>query len=63
VGLALGVVIDATIVRGLVVPGVMAMLGRWNWWLPDVVARLVHAPPSPLEERGARVVASSEVVT
>jgi RND superfamily putative drug exporter len=63
VGLALGVVIDATIVRGLVVPGVMAMLGRWNWWLPDVVARLVHAPPSPLEERGARVVASSEGVT
>jgi RND superfamily putative drug exporter len=54
VGLALGVVIDATIVRGLVVPGVMAMLGRWNWWLPDVVARLVYAQPSPLAPRRAR---------
>ncbi|HET9325093.1 MAG TPA: MMPL family transporter [Gaiellaceae bacterium] len=33
-GLALAVLIDATLVRLLLVPSVMAVLGRWNWWLP-----------------------------
>jgi hypothetical protein len=28
----------------------MAILGRWNWWLPDRVARLVRVKPSPLHE-------------
>jgi putative drug exporter of the RND superfamily len=47
VGLAFAVIIDATIVRALLVPSVMAVLGRWNWWLPDRVARLVRVAPSP----------------
>jgi RND superfamily putative drug exporter len=34
VGLALAVLIDATIVRALLVPSIMAVFGRWNWWLP-----------------------------
>jgi RND superfamily putative drug exporter len=34
VGLSAGVLIDATIVRGLLLPSVMALLGRANWWLP-----------------------------
>jgi putative drug exporter of the RND superfamily len=33
-GLAFGVLIDATIIRTLLVPALMAVLGRWNWWLP-----------------------------
>ena len=33
-GLALGVLLDATVVRGLLMPSLMALLGRWNWWLP-----------------------------
>jgi RND superfamily putative drug exporter len=32
VGIALAVLIDATIVRALLVPSLMAILGRWNWW-------------------------------
>ncbi|HEU0057381.1 MAG TPA: MMPL family transporter, partial [Gaiella sp.] len=32
VGVALAVLIDATIVRALLVPSLMAILGRWNWW-------------------------------
>ncbi len=32
IGIALAVVIDATIVRALLVPSLMALLGRWNWW-------------------------------
>lgn len=33
-GLAIAVAIDATLVRALVVPAVMRLLGRWNWWAP-----------------------------
>ncbi len=54
VGLALGVLIDATVVRGLLLPSVMALLGRWNWWLPPSLATLLRTAPSPLEVRGAR---------
>lgn len=35
VGLALGVLIDATIIRSLLLPSAMTLLGRWNWWLPQ----------------------------
>ena len=40
VGTALAVLIDATIVRALLVPALMEMLGRWNWWAPKPLARL-----------------------
>ena len=42
VGTALAVLIDATIVRALLVPSLMAMLGKWNWWAPAPLKRL-HA--------------------
>ena len=35
-GMALAVLIDATLVRGLLVPSTMRLLGDWNWWLPFV---------------------------
>ena len=41
-GTALAVLIDATIVRALLVPSLMEMLGRWNWWAPGPLRRL-HA--------------------
>ena len=50
VGMAAAVAVDATIVRGLLVPSTMTLLGRWNWWLPAWLDRLlphVHDPPSP----------------
>ncbi|CAN2214375.1 COG2409 Predicted drug exporters of the RND superfamily [Candidatus Nanopelagicaceae bacterium] len=34
VGLAAGVLIDATVIRGLLLPSAMVLLGRWNWWMP-----------------------------
>jgi RND superfamily putative drug exporter len=34
IGLAAGVLIDATIIRGLLLPSAMVMLGKWNWWQP-----------------------------
>jgi RND superfamily putative drug exporter len=40
VGLAVGVLVDATIVRCLLVPATMTLLGRWNWWAPAPLRRL-----------------------
>src|SRR6266542_1044928 len=51
-GLAVAIFVDATIVRALLVPALMAVLGRWNWWLPDSVARIARVPPSPLAHAG-----------
>ncbi|MGZ8697101.1 MAG: MMPL family transporter, partial [Gaiellaceae bacterium] len=45
-GLALAVLIDATLVRALLVPALMAIMGRWNWWLPR---RLDRSVPLRLE--------------
>lgn len=39
-GTALAVVIDATLVRALLVPALMALMGRWNWWAPRPLRRL-----------------------
>ncbi len=39
-GTALAVLIDATLVRALLVPSLMALLGRRNWWAPAPLARL-----------------------
>ena len=50
-GLAVAIFVDATIVRAVLVPALMAVLGRWNWWLPTGVARVVHVEPSPLTRR------------
>jgi uncharacterized membrane protein YdfJ with MMPL/SSD domain len=48
-GLAVAIFVDATIVRALLVPSLMALFGRYNWWLPERVARLARVKPSPLE--------------
>ena len=40
VGLALAVIVDATIVRSLLVPATMKLLGEWNWWAPAPLRRL-----------------------
>ncbi len=34
VGMIIAVLVDATIIRSLLVPATMRLLGRWNWWLP-----------------------------
>ena len=54
-GLALGILLDATVVRGLLMPSLMSVLGRWNWWLPAPIARAARVEASPLarsERRG-----------
>jgi RND superfamily putative drug exporter len=46
-GLAAGILIDATVIRALLVPAVVSLFGRWNWWLPAGAARLLRVCPSP----------------
>ena len=56
IGLAAGIIFDATVIRALLVPALMALLGRWNWWLPRPAARALfvrepeRAPDSPAPE-------------
>jgi putative drug exporter of the RND superfamily len=45
-GLAFGVLIDALIVRTLLVPALVGIMGRWNWWMPDGLARLLRIAPA-----------------
>ena len=55
-GLAAAILIDATIIRALIVPAVIALMGRWNWWLPAWPARLLRVEPSlPPRTVGAEV--------
>jgi RND superfamily putative drug exporter len=48
-GLAAGILLDATVIRALIVPAVIALMGRWNWWLPRWSARLLRVEPSPAQ--------------
>jgi RND superfamily putative drug exporter len=46
-GLAAGILLDATVIRALLVPAVVSLFGRWNWVLPVWPARLLRVEPSP----------------
>jgi putative drug exporter of the RND superfamily len=46
-GLAAGILLDATIIRALLVPAVVSLFARWNWWLPGMPAKLLRVEPSP----------------
>ncbi len=45
-GLGAGILLDATVVRSLLVPALVVLLGRWNWWLPTWAARPLRVAPS-----------------
>ena len=49
--LGIGILIDATLVRALLVPALVGLLGRWNWWLPAGIAKVLRVEPSPLVPR------------
>ena len=56
VGTALAVLIDASIVRALLVPALMELLGKWNWWAPAPLRRLherIGIDEEPADEPGA----------
>jgi len=45
-GLGIGILLDATVVRSLLVPSLVSLFGRWNWYLPAGVAKLLSVQPS-----------------
>jgi RND superfamily putative drug exporter len=45
-GLAAGITLDAAAIRALLMPAVVWLFGRWNWWLPAGPARLLRFKPS-----------------
>jgi RND superfamily putative drug exporter len=55
VGMAIAVALDATVIRALLVPATMRLLGNWNWWLPARLERLVagRLPASEAEIEAA----------
>jgi RND superfamily putative drug exporter len=58
IGLAAGIIFDATVIRALLVPSIMVVMGRWNWWLPAPMARALRTRPSrALPDRPATEVA------
>ena len=50
--LAAGIIIDATVIRGMLAPALVTLFGRANWWLPAPAARLLHVTPlAPVQVR------------
>jgi uncharacterized membrane protein YdfJ with MMPL/SSD domain len=47
IGLAAAVLIDATIIRGVLLPATMKLLGDWNWWLPRKLGWLPKVTVGP----------------
>jgi putative drug exporter of the RND superfamily len=62
-GLGFGILLDATIVRAVLVPSLVSLFGSWNWRLPSAIARILRVQPSyphpehdqPLEPVPARI--------
>jgi putative drug exporter of the RND superfamily len=52
IGLAVAILLDATIVRMVLVPAVMQLLGKWNWWIPNWLER--RLPRLDVEHVGTR---------
>ena len=46
IGLAAGIIFDATVIRALLVPSLMRLMGDWNWGLPSWAARILRVAPS-----------------
>jgi putative drug exporter of the RND superfamily len=46
-GLGAGILLDATIVRALLLPALVSLFGKWNWWMPTWCARVLRITPEP----------------
>jgi len=45
-GLGAGILFDAVVIRSLLLPSLVGVLGRWSWWLPAWAARILRVAPS-----------------
>jgi putative drug exporter of the RND superfamily len=53
IGLAAGIIFDATVIRALLVPALMRLFGSWNWWLPPAAARALFVRGERVPEKAA----------
>ena len=55
IGMAIAIALDATVVRALLVPATMRLLGKWNWWMPVWLGRVVagHLPAAEADVEAA----------
>ena len=55
IGMAIAIALDATVVRALLVPATMRLLGTWNWWMPAWLGRIVagHLPAAEADVEAA----------
>ena len=44
--MTVGVLLDSFVVRSFLVPALVSMFGKWNWWMPDWTARVLRVTPS-----------------
>ena len=59
-GLGAGILLDATVVRALLLPALVELFGRWNWWLPVPLAKVLRVKPSAaVPDPGPRPAAGS----
>jgi putative drug exporter of the RND superfamily len=48
-GLAAGILLDTTIIRSLLVPALVSLMGHWNWWMPRTLRRILRiGNPAPI---------------
>ena len=47
--LGIGILLDATVVRALLVPALVSLFGKYNWWLPAGAAKILRVEPSPMK--------------
>jgi RND superfamily putative drug exporter len=60
--LGFGILLDATVVRMLLLPALVSLLGRWNWWLPRWAGWLLRVPPTAPPAAPSAAVAEPEAV-
>jgi len=53
IGLAAGIIFDATVIRALLVPALMRLFGKWNWWLPPFAAKALFVREPRVQEQPA----------
>jgi putative drug exporter of the RND superfamily len=59
-GVGAGVLLDATVVRSLLVPAIVSLFGGWNWWMPAWAAKILRVEPSPLRPQEPSTASAEE---
>ncbi len=59
-GLGAGILLDATVVRALLVPALVTILGQWNWYIPGWLARVLRVQPDAPRVAGTPAAAEAD---